>query len=160
MYSSRTWPKPASGAAAPACTLLRKTRSLPTAGWAFRPRALRRSMRRWRAISFFSRAVGPRRTRCAGIDFRFGAVRGAEGGTCADEVSSLPAGAGEVASLLLLRLSRELATPVDEPEDDHEAGEFNRDRVRGCSFSLSFSSRSSKIKGESSCAAAGESLDG
>jgi hypothetical protein len=65
MYSSRTLLKPASGAAESAWALLRKTRSLPPTGCgAPRPRgALRRSMRRCRASSFFSRAVGPRRIR-------------------------------------------------------------------------------------------------
>lgn len=71
--------------------------------------------------------------------------------------ASLSAGAGEVASLLS-PLSRELATPVDDPDDDHEAGELSRDRVRGCSFSLSFSSSSSRFEDDKSSTAEG-SLD-
>lgn len=77
-------------------------------------------------------------------------------GSRADGVS---AGPGEVASLLS-PLSRELATPVDDPdEEDHEAGELSRDRVRGCSFSLSFPSSSSRFEDDKSSADADGSLD-
>lgn len=72
---------------------------------------------------------------------------------------SLSAGAGEVASLLS-PLSRELAIPVDDPDDDHEAGELSRDRVRGCSFSLSFSSSSSTFEDDRSSTADGSLEDG
>lgn len=161
MYSSRTLLNPASGAGESVSALLLRTRSLPTTGCPVRPRALRRSMRRCRAISFFSRAVGPRRIRCAGIDFRFGAVRAVDGGggTRASVVGSLSAGGGEVASLLR-PLSRELATPVDDPDEDHEAGELSRDRVRGCSFSLSFSSNSPTFDDDKSSTAEGSLDDG
>ena len=78
-------------------------------------------------------------------------------GSRADDLS---AGPGEVASLLS-PLSRELATPVDDPdEEDHEAGELSRDRVRGCSFSLSFSSSSSRFEDDKSSTADGSRDDG
>lgn len=151
MYSSRTLPPRPASAAGPADSggpRLRRTRSLraPEAGRGF---ARRRSILRCRASSFFSRAVGPRRVREAEIGFCLSELR--EGGPVGAlrEVSFGLVAIGEAGSLLA-ELSRELAMPVEEPEEDHPAGELRRERVRGCRFSLSFSSRSASAA-ESSC---------